>query len=1205
MRRNVFARLVSIATVAALGFVPVISLPASAAGGLATDKVVSTHQSSPSTTVVSPTFTTNQSGELLLAFVTADGPAATASQQFTSVTGGGLTWRLRKRTNVQYGTAEVWQAAASGILTNAAVTATHTGSYQASITVATFTGADTTTDGAVAGASGATGAPAATLTTTRTGSWVWGVGNDWSMAATRTVGTGQTKVDEFLASSGDTFWTQRQSTPGTSTAPQSVTINDTAPTTDMWNLSTIEVLPAGTSDTTPPTVSLTSPANGSTVTGTIAVTANASDNQGVVGVQFTLDGANLSAEATAAPYSVQLDTTAVGNGSHTLSAVARDAAGNTATASPVTVTVSNSGGDPSVVGSWGPVQAWPEVSIHAALTNTGKVLTFQGDFTQGGQQYLLDPATGSYIQVPNAVADLFCAGQAVLPDGRILVVGGTATSGGLGIRSVDAFNPGTEAWQVLAPMHYPRWYPTGTTLGDGRVLVTSGANTSSTDLVQIPEIYDSQQNAWSDLAAATKNIPYYPFMYQLPDGRVIQAGASEQATSTLALNVATQQWSTIDSRVIDGASITNYAPGKFMKAGSSSDGGFSGLSSNTAFTLDMNLPNPMWQPTASMQYPRSFVNLTNLPDGTVLATGGATDRSGQDDTKAVKPAEIWNPAAGTWTTVAALTAPRLYHSTALLLPDGRVFVSGSGGDTGVTDQKSYQIYSPAYLFKGARPTMSSVPATVQYNASTFVQTPNATDIRSVSLIRTGSVTHSFDQNTRALSLPFSQASGGLNVQMPSNGNYAPPGYYMLSIIDGNGVPSVASMVRFPAPFEDTIAPTAPSNLSAVGGVGQVDLSWTASTDNVGVAKYDIYRSATQGFTPGPATQITQVSGSTTNYHDAGVAVGTYYYRVKAEDAASNLSPPSNESQAVVSADTTAPTAPANLTAVAGSGQISLAWNASTDNVGVSRYNISRNGAPIGTATSTSFVDGTVIAGTTYSYTVTAQDGAGNVSLPSNTATATASGARTITVDKLVTAHQGTNAATVSVSGLTTTGSNQLILAFISSDGPSSGGSASIRSVSGAGLSWTLRQRTNAQAGTAEIWQAVAPSPLTNATITATQNSGSWQSAMTVVAFNNADTAQGATAGGSAATGAPSASLTTTRAGSWVWGVGTDWNAPLARTVGPAQTLVDQYFPPAGDTYWLQRQTVPTTSSGTVVTINDTSPTTDRWDLALIEILGAP
>ncbi|WP_344367506.1 fibronectin type III domain-containing protein, partial [Arthrobacter humicola] len=307
----------------------------------------------------------------------------------------------------------------------------------------------------------------------------------------------------------------------------------------------------------------------------------------------------------------------------------------------------------------------------------------------------------------------------------------------------------------------------------------------------------------------------------------------------------------------------------------------------------------------------------------------------------------------------------------------------------------------------------------------------------------------------------------------------------------------------------------------------------------------------------------------------------------------------------VNPDTTAPTAPTNLSAVAGSGQISLAWNASTDNVGVTRYNISRNGAAIGTAAGTSFVDGSVVAGTTYSYTVTAQDAAGNVSAPSNTAAATATGARTITVDKLVTAHQGTSAATVSAAGLTTTGSNQLILAFISSDGPSGGGTESIRSVSGGGLSWTLRRRANAQAGTAEIWQAVSPAPLTNVTITATQNSGSWQSAMTVVAFNNADTTNGATAGAGAASGAPSASLTTTGAGSWVWGVGTDWDAARARTVGPAQTLVDQYFPPAGDTYWVQRQTGLTATSGTVVAINDTAPTTDRWNLAVIEIRAAP
>jgi hypothetical protein len=134
---------------------------------------------------------------------------------------------------------------------------------------------------------------------------------------------------------------------------------------------------------------------------------------------------------------------------------------------------------------------------------------------------------------------------------------------------------------------------------------------------------------------------------------------------------------------------------------------------------------------------------------------------------------------------------------------------------------------------------------------------------------------------------------------------------------------------------------------------------------------------------------------------------------------------------------------------------------------------------------------------------------------------------------------------------------------------------------------------------------VAPVPLTNVTVTATQSSGSWQSSMSVVGLLNADTSPGATVAAAAATGAPSAAITTTRAGSWVWGVGTDWAAARARTIGAGQTLVDQYLPPAGDTYWLQRLTAQTPVSGTNVTVNDTAPTSDRWDLALIEIRPAP
>jgi galactose oxidase-like protein len=141
-----------------------------------------------------------------------------------------------------------------------------------------------------------------------------------------------------------------------------------------------------------------------------------------------------------------------------------------------------------------------------------------------------------------------------------------------------------------------------------------------------------------------------------------------------------------------------------------------------------------------------------------------------------------------------MQVPRLYHSTALLLPDGRVLVAG-GGRFGV-DQLSAEIYSPPYLFKGAPPAITAVtPTNIQYGTTFSVQTPDASRIDSVSLIRLGSVTHAFNMDQRFLELAFSQQSGSLNVQAPNSANLAPPGYYMLFIVDTSGVPSVASIVR--------------------------------------------------------------------------------------------------------------------------------------------------------------------------------------------------------------------------------------------------------------------------------------------------------------------------------------------------------------------------------------------------------------------------
>jgi hypothetical protein len=181
----------------------------------------------------------------------------------------------------------------------------------------------------------------------------------------------------------------------------------------------------------------------------------------------------------------------------------------------------------------------------------------------------------------------------------------------------------------------------------------------------------------------------------------------------------------------------------------------------------------------------------------VLATGGGRNTDPFAQSQAVFAAEMWSPDTETWTTMAANQVPRLYHSTALLMPDGRVLLAGGGrfGGGSNDDQLSAEFYSPPYLFKGARPVIDSAPGQVAYGATFPVTTANASQIATVSLIRLGSVTHGFDTSQRYLGLTFSATGGALNVQAPANANQAPPGDYMLFIVDTNGVPSVAAFVK--------------------------------------------------------------------------------------------------------------------------------------------------------------------------------------------------------------------------------------------------------------------------------------------------------------------------------------------------------------------------------------------------------------------------
>jgi len=755
-------------------------------------------KSSASATVTSPLFSTAAANELLLAFVSADYING-ANTTVTGVSGGGLTWVLVERTNGQRGDAEVWRAFAASTISNATVTATLSQSVVSSITVMSFSGVDTSGTngsgaiGAVVGNSAASGAPTASLVTMGNNSWVLGVGNDFDNAIARTVGSGQSLVHQYLTPTGDTYWVQMLSNP-VATSGTTATINDTAPTTDRYNLSIVEVLAGGSgANSTPPTVSMTSPAAGALVSGPVTVSAMASDPIAVSGVQFLLDGASLGAQVTTSPYSMTWDSTTVADGPHTLAARAADSSGLSTTSSSVAITVNNSA-NASVVGSWSAPVSTPAVAVNLILLPNNRVLFYPDGANATVWDYVANTFTNVSIPV-----DLFCSGAAMMADGRIFVAGGYGgSSTTIGIKNAEIFDPSSLTWTTVPNMQYRRWYPNVTTLPDGRMLVVAGWQTSANTNAGISEIYNPSTNSWTSLTNANNPFETYPFLYVMPDGRVVHIGGSEYGTDTDILNLASTSWSVIDSNIVDGSSATMYLPGKFMKAGSSADSQGVGASSNTTFVLDMTQSSPAWRQTASMAYPRSFMNLTMLPDGNVLATGGETDRNGGNIANAVYAAEMWSPTTQTWTTMASMHTPREYHGTALLLPDGRVLESGMGADFGnVADEKSAEFYSPPYLFKGARPTITQAPSQIQLGTTFFVATPDAASIASVVLIRTGAVTHFFDQNERYLPLSFTQASGGLTVTAPANANLAPPGYYMLFIVNSSGVPSIAPFVQVP------------------------------------------------------------------------------------------------------------------------------------------------------------------------------------------------------------------------------------------------------------------------------------------------------------------------------------------------------------------------------------------------------------------------
>jgi hypothetical protein len=307
----------------------------STTGGLTIDKSVKVTGTSTATANLG----TVPAGEIMLAFVSSDG--AGGGGQTATVSGGGLTWTRVQRENAQLGDSEIWTATASSA-TSVSVTSAMGQNFGEQLAVLELSGSGGV--GASAVAAAASDPPSVSLTANAAGSLSFAVGNDYDTNTARTLSAGQAMVAETQAPSGDDFWVQMTASAST-VAGHTVTLSDSAPTGDQWNLAAVEVTPSNgpppPPDTTPPTVNLTNPTAGQTVSGTATVAANAADNVAIGKVQFLLDGNPLESEVTAPPYAITWDTTTVSNGIHTLSAVATDTSGISTTAASVSVTVQN------------------------------------------------------------------------------------------------------------------------------------------------------------------------------------------------------------------------------------------------------------------------------------------------------------------------------------------------------------------------------------------------------------------------------------------------------------------------------------------------------------------------------------------------------------------------------------------------------------------------------------------------------------------------------------------------------------------------------------------------------------------------------------------------------------------------------------------------------------------------------------------------
>jgi galactose oxidase len=540
----------------------------------------------------------------------------------------------------------------------------------------------------------------------------------------------------------------------------------------------------------------------------------------------------------------------------------------------------------SVTGQWSAVQTWPSTSAgwvptHAMVLPNGKVF-YYSSYGDGLNPHFWDPATNAVTTAPLPGYNIFCSGHSFLADGKLFVTGGHIDDY-VGYAHATIYDPFANTWTQVPDMNAGRWYPTNTTLANGDVLVVSGTihgPASAQVYNDTPQVYQRATNSWRTLTSAVLHLQLYPFMFLAPSGKVFLAGWNPD---TRYIDPSgTGSWSFVATSIHgwrNYGSALMYDVGKIMIVGGDGDNS-THTPTNTAEVIDLNAATPAWQSVASMANRRRQQNATVLPDGTVLVTGGSSASGFDVPSGAVFAAELWSPATNTWTTLASAAKYRGYHSFALLLPDGRVLTAGGQlNQTGAANGANAEIFSPPYLFKGARPTITSAPLSVGYGQTTLIGTSDA--ISKVSWIRLSAVTHAFNQEQRFIPLSFTAGTGGINVTFPSSANISPPGYYMLFLLNSAGVPSVATIINIggsgppPPPATGKIAgkvtnistggALSGATVSYSGGSTTSDASGNYALSNVATGTYKVTAARTGYLSRSSNVAVTSNTTSTANF----------------------------------------------------------------------------------------------------------------------------------------------------------------------------------------------------------------------------------------------------------------------------------------------------------------------------------------------------